>query len=94
MRPAGQCLATSFCRLDSPPRSFGEGPGVGLKRSKTISFLRASAPLWLLFILRLAISRIGSARARAADQNVQVDAALRLLHMVEVDARIAARARG
>ncbi len=33
----GQCLATSFYRLDSPPRSFGEGPGVGLKQMQKLA---------------------------------------------------------
>ncbi len=38
---------TQFCRLASPPQSFGEGPGMGLK-SETQSKFFAYVPLWLI----------------------------------------------
>ncbi len=46
--PIGQCVQAH--RLDSPPRSFGEGLGVGLKGTQNLQNLvcPTSMPLWLV----------------------------------------------
>ena len=72
----GQCLpAPSFCRLASPPRSFGEGPGVGVGVEPTLKLAKFN----LSYLCLIRGSKMGYIKSMS-----RVEVATAMMEMVMV----------